>query len=265
MNTLIMLIKKIIKVTMALFIIPLTSYAQENHSFPDPDTLPDSFHQNHPLNNEIQSRYESYYVEMASPFLTSPANRNSLENLNPERKYNPVFQTNQLSLFKGEYNVSGVIKSFRHGTLTGAGKQENLPGLGTFNVADISYIHSFNSRIAIQVNLNAAKFNSYFHPDQFFGAGMILSYKLRDNLSFNAFGNYSAGQHFNFSSYGAYLSIDVTERFGTDLGIQRYFDPMQKRWNTVPIIAPYYKFSNKVQIGMDFGGVLQEAARKLIK
>ena len=60
------------------------------------------------------------------------------------------------------------------------------------------------------------------------------------------------------------MSYDITDKFGMEVGAQRYYNSAINKWETDPIIAPYYKI-NKVNIGMDFGGIAKEVIRGLIK
>ena len=63
--------------------------------------------------------------------------------------------------------------------------------------------------------------------------------------------------------YGASMSFDMSERFGMEVGVQRYYDAMRGRWETVPIVIPYYRFE-KFTLGLDVGGLVYELLRDLV-
>ena len=50
--------------------------------------------------------------------------------------------------------------------------------------------------------------------------------------------------------YGATMSLDMSERFGMEVGVQRYYDAYRGRWETVPVVIPYYNF-DKFKLSLD--------------
>lgn len=46
------------------------------------------------------------------------------------------------------------------------------------------------------------------------------------------------------------MSVDMSDRFGMEMGVQRYYDAMSGRWETVPVMIPYYHF-DKFTLGLD--------------
>ena len=86
-----------------------------------------------------------------------------------------------------------------------------------------------------------------------------VSYRITDRLSLTGFGNIGTTrfhplQYYNF---GGYVGIDITDRFGTDLGMNRYYDPFRAGWRNVPIVAPYIRI-NGSKFGFDFGGLIKQ-------
>ena len=59
------------------------------------------------------------------------------------------------------------------------------------------------------------------------------------------------------------MSLDMSRRFGMEMGVQRYYDAMRGRWETVPVVIPYYNF-DKFKLGFDVGGLLYEILREVI-
>ena len=92
---------------------------------------------------------------------------------------------------------------------------------------------------------------------------MIISI-FTDRFRITAFGSYTPRNLYGFNrdAYGATIGYDFTDRFGVDVGVQRYYDP-QRGWQTVPVVVPHYKF-NKFDLGIDVGGILFEVLRNVI-
>ena len=57
------------------------------------------------------------------------------------------------------------------------------------------------------------------------------------------------------------IGMDMSEHFGMELGVQRYYNPLRGGWETVPIAAPYFRFNNGAKFGFDVGGLLYEIFR----
>ena len=86
-----------------------------------------------------------------------------------------------------------------------------------------------------------------------------------DRVAFNVFGSYDIGNSYGMStnSYGATMSLDMSERFGVEVGAQRYYDAMRGGWQTAPVVIPYYRFE-KFKLGLDVGGIIYEILRSAV-
>ena len=107
-------------------------------------------------------------------------------------------------------------------------------------------------RLHVVVSGSAGK---YFIPMELglstqWGVGGTIGYDISDAVSVYAFGNYYTsnplvGPAFSpfvqTSNYGGYVDVKMGERFGSELGMQRYVDPMSGRWTTEPIVTPYIR------------------------
>ena len=173
------------------------------------------------------------------------------------------YATNPSPLFKGDYSTSGILLAHRYGALVGAGSQTSLPGIGRSNDASLMYIHSLGSQWTLSVGVDANKMQMNHFTGQSFGASGALSYQASDRLAFNVFGGYNSGYVSGMQSYryGGTVAWDMTERFGMEMGVQRYYNPLRGGWETVPIATPYYKFNNGAKVGFDVGGMLYEIFR----
>lgn len=237
-------------ITIATFLfIPFASYSQENYKFSFLDTLHSFSFDKGPSLNLLQpdTKFEFEEIKFIAP------------------TYEPKLITDELPLHLGEFSASGVLFQSARGTLSGVGRQDNYIGLGIVNSVSFIYSYELSDRASLSAYLNATKLSAFRGYDQFFGTGALFSYQLRDNLTFNAFGNYTRGRFFDAGNFGAYMSLDMTPRFGVDVGAQRFYDPMRLKWDTTPIVAPYYKINKKVKLGMDFGPMLLDAVRSWVK
>lgn len=181
------------------------------------------------------------------------------------KRYNPILYTDPIPLSMGEYKVAGILKQFRKGTLVGAGSQTNLISLGIVNRATFGYYHKFNDKISANINANVFKFRTPLSSNLAYGVSSSFLYTPQENLRFKIFGNYSSSPFPAMRSfqYGGTMTVDISDRFGTEIGVQRYYDPIKKHWETVPIVIPYYKFDN-FTLGMDVGGIIYEILYYLI-
>lgn len=190
---------------------------------------------------------------------------NAMPQFSLKEKNGLPYYTNPSPLFRGDYSTDGVLKQFRHGVLFGSGKQTSVPGIGLFNNASLGYQHQFNDRLMLQLNANAMKINMPRINGQAFSTSGTLAYQVSDRVSFKFFGSYDIGNSYGMSTnqYGASMSIDMTDRFGMEMGVQRYYDSMRGRWETVPMVIPYYRFE-KFKLGLDVGGILYEILRETV-
>lgn len=257
---------KYTKIVLILLTISSNLYAQEDSTFSAEnstvkmlnllmDIKPSIYPQQNTFN---QDKQPLTYQTLPFDLNIEPRHLNKISRQILENKMSPVF--------KGEYNVAGTIKQFDRGALVGAGRQTNLLSIGKINTAKFAYYHQFNDRLLMNAGIGTTVFSGYRSTNQSIDLSGLLSYKLQDKLTFHTFGSYSQSISSNFKSYqyGASMSYDITDKFGMEVGAQRYYNSAINKWETDPIIVPYYKFK-KVNIGMDFGGIAKEVIRGLIK
>ncbi|WP_303011156.1 hypothetical protein [uncultured Bacteroides sp.] len=175
------------------------------------------------------------------------------------------YQTNPSPRFKGDYSTGGILKQFSHGALFGSGQQTSVPGIGRFNNASLGYRHIFNDKFELQLQAYAMKINMTHSTGQAFSTSGALLYHASDRVAFKAFGSYGIGNSYgmNTHNYGATISVDMSDRFNMEMGVQRYYDAMRGRWETVPVVIPSYRF-NKFTLGLDVGGILYEILRNAV-
>lgn len=172
------------------------------------------------------------------------------------------YQLNPSLYFRGDFRTGGVMKQFAHGEVFGSGGQTSVPGIGRFNNASLGYRHIFSDRLSLQLRANTMKINMDHFIGQTFSTSGRLTYRTSDRVAFNLFGSYDIGNSYGMStdSYGVTMSLDMSERFGMEVGVQRYYNSMRSSWETVPVVIPYYNFDH-FKLGFDVGGVLYEILR----
>lgn len=180
--------------------------------------------------------------------------------------YFPVFPVSKMPISYGEYSVGGVIRQFGKGALIGSGSQENMISMGTLNTASFGYMHQFNPRLSTTFTVNTSKFSAPAKFNQSVGASGGMRYKLTDNITLNTFGSYDYNLNARLSivNFGGSAEFDIIDKFGIEGGVQTFYDNWSNRWQTMPIVKPYYKISDDCKIGFDFGPIIQETIRSAI-
>ncbi|MGN0219227.1 MAG: hypothetical protein ACI4AX_02965 [Muribaculaceae bacterium] len=103
-----------------------------------------------------------------------------------------------------------------------------------------------------------------------YGFGGSLTYRASDRLSLTLFGSYyspmraltpAMAGYMNVPSVGAYADYSFSDRWGVKAGVQSYRSMITGRWETQPIVMPYFKVSGDHAIGVDVGGMLYQIIR----
>lgn len=190
----------------------------------------------------------------------------------------PVFRvperTREMPVSRGGYDVTetrmagGAFPLWRGAALGVYGGTDHMPGLMDRSTGALA-LHQNFGRLHLTLSANANKYwmpmqNSLFTQ---YGIGGHASFDVNDWLSLHAFGNYYANNlhaspaisPYAFSTtYGGYADVRFSDHWGTYLGAQRYLNPMNGRWETEPIVTPYYKFDNGAKIELPVGPLLKE-------
>lgn len=176
------------------------------------------------------------------------------------------YQVNPSPLFKGDYRTGGALHQWRRGVLFASGGQTSLAGIGRYNEASLGYQHRLGDRFTFQVGVNAMKLNMMQATGQTFSTSGSLMYQASDRVSFKVFGTYDMGNPYGMSThrYGGTMTVEMSDRFGMEMGVQRYYNAMRGGWETVPVVIPTYKFNEKFKLGLDVGGIVYEILRSTV-
>lgn len=117
--------------------------------------------------------------------------------------------------------------------------------------------------------------NRYLYQGRVFtqyGVSGQLSYSFNPNLALTVFGTYyNTNPFFSMAafpfvpttSYGGYMTVG-SRSFYVNLGVERRFNAFEHKMETVPIITPAFKISNKVTIELPLGDLTKHLIEKTL-
>ena len=168
-------------------------------------------------------------------------------------------------------NTVEPFRLWKGAGITAYGTTAQMPGLMDAATGMVS-LHQDFGRLHLTSSTIA---NKYWMPMQSqlytqYGFGGTIGYDLSDAVSLHAFGYYYAHNplvgpafipYVSTTSYGGYADIRFSDRFGSNIGVRRYINPMSGQWTTSPIVTPYFRVGkrNKVEIGLPLGELLKAA------
>lgn len=201
-------------------------------------------------------------VILPAPSYTRPQLSVSQWNFTSDKFFSMVDRT---PTFQGDYSTGSILWQFRTGMLVAFGSQSSLPGLGHTNEASFGYYQFISPKLELQFDVNAMTANLFHINSQMFGVEGIMLYHVYNWLILKVFGSYALGDTYGIPtrSYGATLSVDMSDCFGVEAGVRRYYNPLRGGWQTVPIVAPYYRF-DKTKLQLDVGGILYQMLHKVV-
>ena len=168
--------------------------------------------------------------------------------------------------YGGDYSSGGVIASVGRGYLYGSSSFTARPALGNVGSATVSLTHPLGDNVSLTAGVSGNKYHFGREAWNSFGVWGQASWRLNETLTLNAFGQYYNNQRFHAvaampfvqdTRYGGTLNVKMSERFSLDVGAQRYYDVYQRRWRTVPIVAPTLTVMGQ-PISIDAGGLIYQ-------
>ena len=177
--------------------------------------------------------------------------------------FNPLEQPiikDRNPMFMGDYQSGGLLFNNVYAT----GSQESIPGIGRINRASFMYFTPLGEHFDLQVGLNAATYKIN-RVGNTFGVSGMLTYHPNDVLSFSMFGSYADRTPFSITDqrYGGTMGYRVNDKFRLEMGVQRVYNPMKGKWETIPIFIPSYKIGS-VELGLDVGALIYEILQRTV-
>lgn len=199
-------------------------------------------------------------------------NRNFNEFLQFDRSGSPfsVYYPGMYPFIRS-YSNSGLLGVAAGISFIGSGSYNEHPYLLTSRSASFGLSRDFG-QLGMIMGMSATNYVGMDMPSFYqYGVNMQLEYRMSDVMSVVAFGQYYNNVPFvtmanypfiNTSRYGGYVSL-TGDRVGIDLGAQRYFDPVSRQWETVPIITPKFKVNDNLSIGVSVGGMVKNGVERM--
>ncbi len=168
--------------------------------------------------------------------------------------------------------ASAMLASWDGGGAFASGSMNAFPGMGNIATGAVAVMQNLGN-ITLMGALTGEKYHFDNRLYNTYGVSGMLSYRLSDRLTLNAFGSYyrSNGLYHSMasmpylarSSYGATMGLQVSDNFSVEMGAQRYYDPYSHKWMTVPILVPQIDI-NGSKFGLDVGGILYQILHSLL-
>lgn len=126
--------------------------------------------------------------------------------------------------------------------------------------------------MTVQGALAANRYLYYGRIVTQYGVSGQLSYSFNPNLALTVFGTYyNTNPFFSMAafpfvpttSYGGYMTVG-SRSFYVNLGVERRFNAFEHKMETVPIITPAFKISNKVTIELPLGDLTRHLIEEIL-
>lgn len=126
--------------------------------------------------------------------------------------------------------------------------------------------------MTVQGALAANRYLYYGRVVTQYGVSGQLSYSFNPNLALTVFGTYyntnplfsmAAFPFVPTTSYGGYMTVG-NRSFYVNLGVERRFNAFEHKMETVPIITPAFKISNKVTIELPLGDLMKHIVEEIL-
>ncbi len=126
--------------------------------------------------------------------------------------------------------------------------------------------------MTVQGALAANRYLYYGRVFTQYGVSGQLSYCFNPNLALTVFGTYyNTNPFFSMAafpfvpttSYGGYMTVG-SRSFYVNLGVERRFNAFEHKMETVPIITPAFKISNKVTIELPLGDLTKHLIEEIL-
>lgn len=204
------------------------------------------------------------------PYMSAPPSLN----VGPLR-YSPDYlplarQSRMAAMIPDVHMIPGIapIAVWDGGSAYADGSRQSLPGLMNINSASLNLSQTFGA-VTVTAFGQAMKYGYFRGLTTTWGFGASATWRLSERVSITAFGSYYTGAgprqpamagYTALPRVGGYVDWQFSERWGVRAGVQSY-RTADSRWETQPIVEPYFKVSKHCDIGVDVGGILYQLVR----
>lgn len=162
-----------------------------------------------------------------------------------------------------------VLRSWGSGGVYATGGRQSLVGLMGIETGTLN----FGQRVgAFTLSLfgSATKYGYLRGLSTSYGFGGSISYDINEHFGITVFGAYHSATGINQAAmtgyvsaptFGGYIDWRISSHWGVKAGAQSYRSIAYGRWETQPIVMPYYRTSGGAEIGLDVGGILYQIVR----
>ena len=156
-------------------------------------------------------------------------------------------------------------------SLTAVGNYRSYIGLMDVQSVSGGVQYSLGA-LTVQSMLTANRYLYYGRVTSQYGVSGQIAYSFSPNLSLTVFGTYyntnsficmAAFPYVPTTSYGGYMTVG-NRRFYMNLGVERRYNPFERKMETVPIISPAFKISNKVTVELPLGDLIEHLVEELV-
>lgn len=171
-------------------------------------------------------------------------------------------------------DVPGVanVASWQDGGITAQGSCSSLYGMAGVESGSVNLSQSFGP-VTVNAYVSADKMGYFRGLRTSYGIGGSVDYRINDRWSVTVFGAYYTGSmpltpgmagFANAPVIGGYASYNINDHWGISVGAKTTRSLVTNRWETQPIVMPYYRVNDKVSIGADVGGIIYGLIRSYI-
>ncbi|MCM1293025.1 MAG: hypothetical protein NC111_06495 [Bacteroides sp.] len=170
------------------------------------------------------------------------------------------------------YLVPRNILGWEGGSISGSSYSNSFPGMMSTYSASMSLTQNFGP-LALSAHAGATDYGYFRGMQRGWSFGGSMTYEINPKWSVTLFGEYHTPIHpltpamagyMGATNFGGYASYNISEHWGVSMGVRTTRSLLTNRWETRPIVTPYFKFSKNVSIGIDVGGIIYEVAKDYI-
>ena len=184
------------------------------------------------------------------------------------------FATEPPLAYKYDASHSGAMstKISKDLKFTAVGTYRSYIGLMDVQSVSGNMQYSFGA-INMQGGLIANRYHYYRGIISQYGISGQIVYSFNPNLSATIFGTYyntnpfismAAFPFVPTTSYGGYMTVGNNNNFYMNIGVERRYNTFEHKMETVPIISPAFKISNKVTVELPLGDLVKHVVEDVV-